>query len=127
MTDSVDTRSSNGSPQAGNTHTQEPPSRYSTWGLGVGVVGLVAAWAMSFGWPILARHAVNAGQVYGVGAIGWGVVVALNLVAAILGVLGSRRPTGKLAAGAAIALGVSGTATFVVNLLLSILVRPYIG
>ena len=67
-----------------------------------------------------AREAIMRGDLGGVYTVQiaiWSVMVALNLAAIILGVIGSRRPTGKVLSGAAIGIGASSVLGLLVHLI----------
>lgn len=67
-----------------------------------------------------AREAVargDLGNVYTVQLAIWSVMVALGLAAVVLGVIGSRRTTGKVLSGVAIGIGASSVLGLLVHLM----------
>ena len=98
----------------------------ATTGLILGILGAVGAWAMSLGWPVFVRHSGNAAEIYSVAAVGWGLVIALDLGALVLGIMAVRRPIGRALSGAAIALGISGVFSFVVSLIFTTPLLPFV-
>lgn len=92
-------------------------SRPSKASFVVALIALILSWFASFYSPIAARQAAARGdydQVYTFAAIAWPIVIALDLAALALGIVGARRPVGKVRSGAAIAIGATGVIGFFV-------------
>lgn len=85
-----------------------------------GILAVITSWVSSYVGPAAARQAIAQGDldnVYTVQMTAWGVMIALDLVAIVLGALGARRPVGKVLSGAAIAIGVTGLLGLLVHLI----------
>lgn len=87
----------------------------------------VLGWVVTYAGPWSARQAAAKGNydnLYTFSAVGWGIVVALYLVAIILGIMAMRRPTGKALAGAAVGIAIIGVLGFLVNVIVSTQMAP---
>lgn len=110
-------------PSNGNTPREGVQSRSGKLGRVAIVVALIAL-IVTLMAPYVgengAREAVargDLGDVYTVQIAIWSVMVALDVAAIILGIIGSRRPTGKVPSGAAIGIGASSLLGLIVHLI----------
>jgi hypothetical protein len=86
----------------------------------VAMIALIATLMAPYVGENGAREAVargDLGDVYTVQIAIWSVMVALDVAAIVIGVLGSRRPAGKVLSGAAIGIGASSLLGLLVHLI----------
>jgi uncharacterized membrane protein len=92
------------------------------------LVAVVLTWFTTFAAPLAAQQAaarLDYDNIFTFWAVAWGTVLALDLVALILGARAARQVTGKVLAGAAIGIGATGSLGVLVYNLVTFQVMPF--
>lgn len=98
-------------PPAPSSSRPTPSGKVGWSAFTVALIALVASWVSYAVGPAAGRQAIargDVGNVFTVLIAAWAITIALDLVAIALGVIGARRPVGKVLSGAAIGIGATG-------------------
>lgn len=113
-----------------HTESKPPSGKVGRTALAIALLAVVLGWISTFAGPFAARLAVargDYGNIYVVQIVAWVTVAVFNVGALVLGIIGARRPVGKVLSGAAIGIGAVGLLGLVVTIIGMFLLTPLLS